>query len=243
METQVKTLEQVLVPGETTPVDQWQLRAFQSEQCLSYIAWNTVTREAIVIDPKQEDLAAYRSVSADLHGYLWLGVIDTHTHADHISAASIMTEELRAPLIMHAASASRRVHFRGGRDTFLASHASPVHLLLTPGHTPDSLTVIWGPFLFGGDTLLYGDTGRDDLPGGDPEAHFESLQKIKNAAKPDMIFLAGHDHKSARASSWATQLNVNISLTQSQKNFVHEAAAFDAPAPALLKESLRQNLK
>lgn len=243
MGTQVKTLEQILVPGESAPAGQWQLRAIQSDQCVSYIAWNAETREAIVIDPKQEDIAAYRSIAADLRGFIWPGVIDTHTHADHISAASLVAEELKAPLIMHFASASRRVHFRASRDTFLASHAAPVHLLLTPGHTPDSLTVIWGPFLFGGDTLLFGDTGRDDLPGGDPEAHFESLTKIKGAAKPEMIFLPGHDHKSARASSWATQLKVNASLTQEQKDFVREAAAFDAPAPALLKESLRENLK
>ncbi len=243
MSTTVSTLEQILLAGEATPEDQWQLRAIQSDQCVSYIAWNTLAREAIVIDPKLEDIAAYRSIAVELIGYIWLGVVDTHTHADHISAASQVAQELQAPLLMHIASASRRVHLRASRDTLLTSHAASVHLLLTPGHTPDSITVIWGPFLFGGDTLLFGDTGRDDLPGGDPEAHFESLQKIKNVAKPEMILLPGHDSKSVRASSWATQLKINVSLSQEQKDFVCEAAAFEAPAPARLKESLRENLK
>ncbi len=129
------------------------------------------------------------------------------------------------------------------KDTVLPSKAAPLQPLLTPGHTHDSMTLIWGPFLFGGDTILYGDTGRDDLPGGDPEAHYKSLASIKKAAKPEMIVLPGHDHKGGRASSWATQLKVNPSLTQGREDFVRESAAFDAPAPKLFKKALKENFK
>jgi glyoxylase-like metal-dependent hydrolase (beta-lactamase superfamily II) len=103
--------------------------------------------------------------------------------------------------------------------------------------------VIWGPFIFGGDTLLYGDTGRDDLPGGDPEAHYDSVQSVKAHARPEMIVLPGHDHKGGRASTWATQLKVNSSLTQEREDFVREAGSFEAPAPKLLKKSLFENFK
>ena len=91
--------------------------------------------------------------------------------------------------------------------------------------------------------MLFGDTGRDDLPGGDTEDHYESIQTLKKLAESEMIVLPGHDHKGGRASSWATQLKMNSALTQSREDFLREAASFDAPAPKLLKKALRENFK
>lgn len=243
MSSQVKRLEGILTAGDPVPAKEWNLRVVQSEECQSYIAWNERTREALAIDPKLEDWEAYLSLVRELNGYVWLGVIDTHTHADHISVAARLATELSAPLIMHEKAPSRRVQLRSSGVSRLPSQASPVQLIPTPGHTQDSISVLWGPYLFGGDTVLYGDTGRDDLPGGDPTSHYESLQAIKVAVRPETIVLPGHDHKGGRASSWGTQLKVNASLTQSKSDFVREAAAFDVPAPKLLKESLRENFK
>lgn len=241
MSYQIRKLEELLPQGEVVPKAPWNLRAVQSEECLSYVAWNQDTKEALIVDPKREDREAYLMIAQELPGYLWLGVIDTHTHADHVSIAADLASKLQTPLLMHGSAPSRRVSLRIGGDVALPSHASPVRLIPTPGHTQDSVTVIWGPFLFGGDTLLFGDTGRDDLPGGSPEAHFESVQRLKEAASSEMIVLPGHDNKGGRASSWATQLRVNSSLSQSREEFIREARAFDAPAPKLLKESLREN--
>jgi glyoxylase-like metal-dependent hydrolase (beta-lactamase superfamily II) len=243
MPTQIRKLEELLVSGDPVPSSEWQLRAIQSDQCLSYVAWNEKTKEALIIDPKDEDLEAYRKCCRELKDYLWLGIIDTHTHADHISIASKLSEELNAPLLMHALAPSERVQVRVSRNVSLPSHASPLQLILTPGHTQDSITPIWGPFIFGGDTLLFGDTGRDDLPGGDAESHFESIQIIKKVARAEMIVLPGHDSKGGRASTWSTQLNLNSALQQSKDDFVRESEAFQAPAPRLLKESLRENFK
>ncbi len=243
MSTTVRKLEEILVAGEKPPAAEWQLRAVQSEQCLSYVAWNTKTKEALVFDPKEEDLEAYLSIADELSGYLWLGIIDSHTHADHVSVAAALAGKLKAPLIMQAKSPSQRVDVRICKETALPTHGGPLRFLLTPGHTLDSITVIWGPFLFGGDTVLFGDAGRDDLPGGDATAHYESLQAVKWAAQPEMILLPGHDNSGGRASSWATQLKVNASLAQKREDYVREAEAFDAPGPTFLKKSLRENFK
>ena len=243
MKSQIKSLEEILTPGDAAPSKEWNIRAVQSEECLSYVAWNERTREALVVDPKLEDWESYVALSEELGGYVWIGVIDTHTHADHISVAARLAARLNAPLVMHENAPSRRVQLRSSGGSLLLSHAAPVRLLPTPGHTQDSITVLWGPYLFGGDTVLYGDSGRDDLPGGSPESHYESLETIKAAVSPEMILLPGHDNKGGRASSWATQLKVNASLSQSRADFVRESSAFDVPAPKLLKESLRENFK
>lgn len=243
MTSLITSLRDLLPAEESLPSSEWNLKGIRSGQCLSYIAWNTNTREAIVIDPKDEDLESYRKIAGELSGYLWMGVIDTHTHADHISVAHVLSNELRAPLLMHQRSPSSRVSFRVSKETALPSRAGPILFYFTPGHTQDSVVVVWGPFAFTGDTVVIGDTGRDDLPGGSAEDHFESLVKLKEVLRPEMIVLAGHDGKGSRASTWKRELLGNVSLKETRDEFVRASTAFSAPAPALLRESLRENFK
>ena len=243
MATQIKEFSQIIQDGASLPQG-WSLKLIQNWDNLAWLLVNETTREAIFVDPVREDEAALDALVSDLtrQNIRVLAVIDTHTHADHVTSAPWLSERTGAPLLMHEKAPSRRVHLRISKDVSLHSVAAPIQLLVTPGHTADSLTVIWGPFICGADTILYGDTGRDDLPGGDAEAHFDSLQKIKAAARTDMIFLAGHD-EAGRISSWKTQLEINTGLTQSREVWVPEAAAYRGPAPKLLKESLFENFK
>ena len=48
MKTETKTLVEMLIPGESAPGEDWQLRMIRSDECLSYVAWNTATSEALV---------------------------------------------------------------------------------------------------------------------------------------------------------------------------------------------------
>jgi glyoxylase-like metal-dependent hydrolase (beta-lactamase superfamily II) len=241
--TFVKDLQDVLLKNEPKPPAAWKLRLISSGECLSYCVWNIDTKELLWVDPKKEDIGAYLQLNKELLGYLCLGVIDTHTHADHISAAAFVAEVFHAPLIMHFLSPSSRVHLRVTCMTSLPAHAAPLQFIPTPGHTQDGMCLIWGPFAFTGDTVLYGDVGRDDLPGGSPSAHYESLQKLTSLLPLEVLILPGHDNQRGRISSWATQLKINSSITQPREEYVQEAAAFEAPAPTLFKKSLVENFK
>lgn len=243
MKNSVKELKDLLPSNEPQPDLNWRIWAISSGECQSYILAHQGEREFIIVDPKREDYDAYQQIIHSLSGFLCLGIFDTHTHADHVSVAARLTEELRAPLYMHQLSGSQRVHLRIQKETRLPSHAGPISVFHSPGHTPDGITVVWGPFAFTGDTLLYGDVGRDDLPGGDPASHFESVEKYKQIFSVHTLILPGHDNKGGRISSWATQLKVNPSLTQEREVFIQECAAFIAPAPLHFKEALVENLK
>ena len=221
----------------------WKLVAVVNEDNMTYVAFNTATHEGIVVDPMKEDWNHLLKVTQESGVKRWIAVIDTHTHADHISCAADLAEELGTSLLMSEAAPGTRAHLRVSLDTQIPTQASPLEILMTPGHTPDGITVIWGPFLFTGDTILHGDTGRDDLPGGDPVEHYESLVAIKKAAKPQHIFLPGHDSQGGRVTSWADQMKLNPSLTQQREVFIKEAGEFRAPAPKNLKESLFENMK
>ncbi len=241
--TILKDLSSILFDGARAPKG-WKVIAVVNDDNMSYIAGNETTHEAIVVDPMRDDWdALVKTAQKDFQGYRFVAVIDTHTHADHISCAGELAVELKAPLVMHEKAPSRKIHLRVSRDLDLPTQAGALKILLTPGHTQDSITPVWGPFLFTGDTVIHGDTGRDDLPTGDPAAHYESLQKIKAVARVEQILLTGHDAEGGRASTWATQLQINASLNQDRETFVREAGSYVGPSPKLLKESLFENFK
>lgn len=243
MTTLTKNLTELMQDRCEVP-SHWGATAVINDDNMTYLIWNKATQEAIVVDPMEDDWEILLSVAQkNLQGYRFVAVIDTHTHADHISCAANLAENLNAPLIQHVLSPSKRIHLRVNRDTALPTAAGPLLLLLTPGHTAESITPIWGPFILGGDTLLYGDTGRDDLPGGDPSAHWASLQKIKAHVQPNMILLPGHDGNGGKVSSWKTQLEINSGLSQDEETFVRDAGSYIGPSPKLLKESLYYNFK
>jgi glyoxylase-like metal-dependent hydrolase (beta-lactamase superfamily II) len=240
--TSIKNIRDLIVDGSSVPTG-WNGKAIVNDDNFCYLVWNEKTNEALLIDSCREDIEPTANLLRELKSLRLIAVIDTHTHADHISAGAEWSSRLGVPWVMHSNSPTRRAQLRVFSDTVWPTLAGPIHFLTTPGHTPDSLAISWGPFLFTADTIFYGDTGRDDLPGGDPVAHYESLQKIKALAKPEMLMLAGHDNKGGRISSWKTQLEVNAALTQPRDVFVPEAAAYIGPSPKLLKESLFENFK
>lgn len=251
MQTVIKKFEDCVQDGSALPIG-WGFRLIQNDDNLTYLLWNTNTGEAILVDPMREDFdetiklvesLSKLGVNANAKvNFRVIAVIDTHTHADHISSAADLARHFHCPLIMHENAPTKRAHLMVRSDVSVPTQFGSYEMLVTPGHTHDGVTVFYGPFILTGDTIIYWDTGRDDLPTGNAEAHYDSLQKIKAHAKPEMIFLPGHDGK-GRISSWVTQLKENPSLKQTRDQFVPEAAAYRGPSPKLLKESLFENFR
>lgn len=222
---------------------EWEVDVIINDDNMTYYLRHLPTKEALLVDASRDDLTVLKELLGKYNDFHLLAIMDSHTHADHISASPELSELTGAPWILHLCSPSPRIHLRVARDTRLASRAAPLQILPTPGHTPDSLAIFWGPFMMVGDTILFGDTGRDDLPGGDATLHFEALEKIKKNARTDMIFLTGHDGRGGRACSWGYQLKNNPALIQSREDFVREASAYIGPSPKTLKESLFENFR
>ncbi len=166
---------------------------------------------AVLIDPVigrvEEYLAMFRDEKLILRQ-----VIDTHTHADHISGAAALKEKTGCSYLMYdkapALCADRKV--REG-DTIELPDDIRVRVLHTPGHTKDSMSLVVDEFfVFTGDALFLDDggAGRDDLPGGDPGEHWDSLRKL--AALPEhLIVYPAHDYRGRKPSSLGTQKRTN----------------------------------
>ncbi len=218
----------------------WDLTIYQNEDNLCYRAIHLETRELLWVDPVLEDWDLLIRQAQETAHCRTLAVIDTHTHADHLSCAGQLACHLGVPLIMHQRAPASGVSLRVCSDTSLSTVAGPLEFITAPGHTTDGIVIIWGPLVFTGDTILYSDTGRNDLPTGNVLEHFQTIEKLREKLRPDQLVLPGHDDL-GRSSTWAHQLITNASLVQSREDFIRDASAFTGAAPRLFKQSITYN--
>jgi glyoxylase-like metal-dependent hydrolase (beta-lactamase superfamily II) len=227
-----------------------------------YASGRTDTRSADAV------IAHIRQAGLDLQ---W--VLETHVHADHLSAAPYIQEQLGGKIgigdritvvqdvfgkIFNEGTAFQR---DGSQFDALLKEGDSlmigqlrVDVLHTPGHTPACLTYVTGGAAFVGDTLFMPDygTARCDFPGGSAADLYDSVQKILSLPDATRIFVA-HDYKAPgrEAFAWESTVgaqkarNVHIGGGRSRADFVALREARDATLamPRLIIPSLQVNMR
>jgi glyoxylase-like metal-dependent hydrolase (beta-lactamase superfamily II)/rhodanese-related sulfurtransferase len=199
--------------------------------------------ERVLIDPVLEHVNEYIRLIKESSNRL-THVIDTHSHADHISGAPALKDIIDCRYVMHDNAPSRCADFRVRDGSVLELFDSiPLRFMFTPGHTNDSISLIYGDRFFTGDTLFLDDggAGRDDLPGGDPHAHWESLKRI--ALLPDeLIVYPAHDYRSREPTSLKEQKKTNPHLKKkSREEYLQYIEDLKLGPANWMKEVLRAN--
>ncbi|UWQ59909.1 MBL fold metallo-hydrolase [Leisingera caerulea] len=200
-------------------------------------------------------------------------ILESHVHADHLSAAPYLQEQLGGKIgigdritvvqdtfgkIFNEGTEFQRDGsqfdrlFREG-DSFMIGQLRG-EVLHTPGHTPACLTYVIGDAAFVGDTLFMPDfgTARCDFPGGSSADLFNSIQKILALPDETRIFV-GHDYKAPGRDDYAWEttvgeqkaLNVHVGAGRSIEEFVEMRDARDATLgmPRLILPSLQVNMR
>ena len=119
----------------------------------------------MLIDPELRQIDRYLA-SAARDGLRIRYLIDTHTHADHFSAAHELGRRLDVPVVMHTLSPAPYASLRVNDGDMLAVGNLRLQFIHTPGHTRDSTCIHVGDRLFTGDTLLIGANGTHRLADG-----------------------------------------------------------------------------
>jgi glyoxylase-like metal-dependent hydrolase (beta-lactamase superfamily II) len=227
-----------------------------------YASGRTDTRSADAV------IAVIREERLDLQ---W--VLETHVHADHLSAAPYLQEALGGKIgignrITVVQETFGKVFNEGTRfardgsqfDRLFAEGDSVMigqmraDVMHTPGHTPACLTYVIGDAAFVGDTLFMPDfgTARCDFPGGSAEVMFDSVQRILALPDDTRIFV-GHDYKAPGREVYAWEstvgaqkaLNVHVGAGRSRADFVALRQKRDATLamPRLIVPSLQVNMR
>ena len=254
----------------------------EATHTVSYVVWDPATCRAAIIDPvldydHRTGRVSHRSAD-DLLGFVadqglsvdW--VLETHAHADHLSAAPYLKEKTGAPIGIGAritevqrtfapvfgledVSGDGREFdclFRDG-ETF-ALGGLEVEVMHTPGHTPACVSYRIGEAVFVGDTLFMPDygTARADFPGGDARTLYRSIHRLLALPVATRLYLC-HDYKAPGRDhfAWETTVgeektrNIHVGGGVDEASFVAMREARDATlaAPVLLLPSLQVNIR
>ena len=187
--------------------------------CKTYLLRLEDSKEIALIDPVIEHVNDYAEMIRK-KGYTLSLVVDTHTHADHISGGASLKDMFDCEYAMHVNAPVKCAAFRM-QDGFAWNlfDQIPVKVLYSPGHTKDSISLILPDCIFTGDALFLDDggAGRDDLPGGDAAAHWETLRKIWDLPE-DLLVYPAHDYRDRQPSSLKQQKQRNPHLQKSQES-------------------------
>lgn len=210
--------------------------------CQSYLLGCPETCMAVVIDPEIHEIERYLGLAAQ-NGLRIRYLLDTHTHADHFSAADELAAELQVPVIMHRLSAAPYVGMAvdDGEIVYVGNLA--LNILHTPGHTADSICVRVQDRVFTGDTLLLGGTGRTDLPTGNAGQLYDSLFHKLLLLDPDTRIYPAHIYSEREFSTIGEEMAKNKRLQVSDRDkFVEMMHSLSLTMPEHLTEALRTNL-
>jgi glyoxylase-like metal-dependent hydrolase (beta-lactamase superfamily II) len=210
--------------------------------CQSYLIGCNETCAGAVIDPEVRQINRYQALAAQ-HGVRIRYVIDTHTHADHFSAAKQLSEILGAPSVAHRLSPAPYANLRVDEGDVIKVGNLRLNVLYTPGHTRDAMSLVMSDRVFTGDTLLIGATGRTDLPTGDPEQLHDSLFNKLLKLDPDLRVYPAHDYKGRTCSTIGEEIKSNPRLQKRDKaEFVQMMQTLSLSMPEHLTEALRVNM-
>ena len=153
--------------------------------CLSYLIGCSQAGASIVVDPARDRIDEYLRL-ARKKGLKITHILETHTHADHISGGRELAALTQAPILLHRESRAVFEHGSVADGDEIRIGKIAFKILHTPGHTPDSICLLvtdheradepW--FILTGDTVFIGDVGRPDLGGAQAAAGlYDSLQR------------------------------------------------------------------
>lgn len=259
------------------------IRAFFHEptNTVSYLVWDAASKRAAIIDSVLDfDQASGRTATGSVEAILgaiaeegvtvdWL--LETHAHADHISAAPFLKERLGAPIVIGENIARVQQVFK---DVFNLAYVTAdgrpfdklvkegdvlplgegvIGVMHTPGHTPACVSYTIGDAVFVGDTLFMPDygTARADFPGGDARTLYRSIQKLLALPDETRVFLC-HDYKAPGRDEyrWETTIgaeraNVHLQKYPTEDAFVamREARDKTLSMPQLILPSIQLNIQ
>ena len=258
------------------------IRAFFDEPTftVTYLVWDSETRAGLVIDPVLDfdcatgevDTGSAEAVlaAAEAEGVTIAWVLETHAHADHLSAAPMIKARTGARIgigehirqvqkLFRPIFDAHDVDLDGGDfDRLLADGdrlevgGLAVEVMHTPGHTAADVSYKIGGHVFVGDTLFMPDygTARADFPGGCARQLYRSIQRLLALPPATRLYMC-HDYKAPGRDHYAWETNVsaeheNVHLRGADEDsFVAMREARDANlcAPRLLLPSIQVNIR
>ena len=209
----------------------------------TYIIASNKGREALIIDPVIEKTEVYLNELKELNLKL-VKVIDTHIHADHITALNELHKRTSCTKIMGEHSKSEVVDIKVKEGEKIKIDHIELSAIYTPGHTDCSYSFLMKDRVFTGDTLLINGTGRTDFQNGCPKEQYKSLfEKLLKLPENLMVYPA-HDYNGKKYSTIGNEIKNNPRLkVSSMDEYVELMNNLKLDNPAMMDLAVPANIK
>ncbi|MEC7304911.1 MAG: MBL fold metallo-hydrolase [Pseudomonadota bacterium] len=209
----------------------------------TYLLASRAGGEALLIDPVFEKTDRYIRLLEELDLKL-VKVVDTHVHADHITAMGALRDRTNCVTVMGEQSPVDVVSMRvsdGERVTIEGIDLTAMH---TPGHTDDSYCFRMDDRVFTGDTLLIRGTGRTDFQNGDAGQQYDSLfDGVLKLPESTLVYPA-HDYKGDMVSTIGEERANNPRLqVGSRAEYIELMAGLNLPNPKMMDVAVPENIR
>jgi sulfur dioxygenase len=209
----------------------------------TYLIASSKGREALIIDPVLDNIEQYIKLLNELDLKL-VKVIDTHIHADHITAASKLKNKTNCTTIMGEHTPSDAVEIKVKDNEVIYVDKLEIKVIYTPGHTKDSYSFLMNDYLFSGDTLLINGTGRTDFQGGNSEDSYNSIFNRLLKLPEETLLYPAHDYNGQTVSSIGKEKKFNPRLqVGSVSEYTDIMNNLNLSKPKLMDINVASNIK
>lgn len=209
---------------------------------LTYLLGSTTGRQALLIDPVLDATDMYVEVMAQLELKLAFA-LDTHTHADHITALGALQERTGCITVMGEFTGAACVNRKVRDGEVIAMNGLQLRAMFTPGHTNESFSFVMADRVFTGDVLLYRSTGRTDFQSGDARKSWDSIVNKLFRLPEETLVYAGHDYKGWTVSTIGEEKRFNPRLAgRTEDEYVEIMNNLNLPYPKLMDVAVPANL-
>ena len=208
----------------------------------TYLIADDETHEAVLIDPVIEQLERDLKLVRE-HGLTLKYILETHVHADHITASLALKQATGAQTAVSLDCNAQGYDRMLEEGNVILFGREEILVIATPGHTPGSVSYLWRDRVLTGDTLLIGGCGRTDFQNGSADSLWLSVTEKLFRLDDQVLVYPGHDYKGRRVSSIGEEKQFNARLAgKSREEFVDIMNNLNLPMPNRLQEAVPANL-
>ncbi len=212
----------------------------------TYLIASGFGREALIIDPVQEHTDTYLGLLEQLDIKL-VRAIDTHTHADHITALGDLRDATSCVTIMGEFTQAECVSEQVSEGDKITIEGITLEALYTPGHTDESFSFYLSDTkmkaVFTGDVLLIRGSGRTDFQGGDPYKSYDSIVNKLFTLGDETLVYPAHDYKGMTCSSIREERLHNPRLAgKTAEQYAEIMRSLNLPNPKMMDIAVPANL-
>ncbi len=208
----------------------------------TYLVWDEATREAAIIDSVREqlerDLQLIRELDLNLKYAL-----ETHVHADHITAGGLLRERLGCRVGVHSQVGSDCPDIKLDDADRIPLGDQRLEVLYTPGHTDTDVCYLGDGVVFTGDILLIHGSGRTDFQSGDAARSYDSITGRLFALPDETLVYPAHDYNGFTCSTIGEEKRFNPRLGggRSREEYIHIMESMDLDKPRLIDVAVPGN--